>query len=104
MSDTDQVFTQATHDLIALYRSIERKALALPLLSLRPALIGFWCYLEFLFFLIIPDPSPGVEPGIHTPGCGVWMAGSTLRRRLPRRLRPAMTLGAAMSYSLGESV
>ena len=53
MSETDQVFTHATDDLIALYRSIERKALDLPLVSPTPLLVGVWSFLKFYFFFII---------------------------------------------------
>ncbi len=37
---------------------------------------------------------PRLEPGIQTPVCGVWMAGSS----------PSMTLGAPMDSSLRELV
>jgi hypothetical protein len=43
---------------------------------------------------------PGLDPGIQTSAFRVWMAGSTLRRRLPRRLRPARTSARPMSFFL----
>jgi hypothetical protein len=52
MSDADNAFTQATDDLIALYRSIERSTLDLPLFSFMPLLVCLWSYLKLFFFLI----------------------------------------------------
>jgi hypothetical protein len=53
MSDADNAFVQATDKLIALYRSIERSTLDLPLVSFMPLLIFFWSYLKFFFFFIV---------------------------------------------------
>src|SRR6516225_12153153 len=41
MSDADDTFTKATDNLIALYRSVERSTLNLPLVSLMPFLVFF---------------------------------------------------------------
>jgi hypothetical protein len=51
MSDADRAFVQATNNLIALYRSIERRTLDLPPVSIMPMLIYFWAALRFAFFL-----------------------------------------------------
>ena len=53
MSDTDNAFVQATDNLIALYRSLERRTLNLPLFSVKPLLIFLWATLRFEFFLIV---------------------------------------------------
>src|SRR5260370_19192985 len=53
MSDADNAFTRATDDLIALYRSIERGALDLPLVSFMPFVIFTWWIFKFYFFFII---------------------------------------------------
>jgi hypothetical protein len=51
MSDSDNALVQATDDLIALYKSVERRTLDLPLFSLMPFLIFMWASLKFSFFL-----------------------------------------------------
>ena len=53
MSDADNVFIQATDDLIALYRGVERRTLDLPFLSVMPFLIFIWAILRFYFFFLI---------------------------------------------------
>jgi hypothetical protein len=53
MPDANDAFAHATDNLIALYRSIERNTLDLPLVSVMPALIFFWSVLKFYFFLIV---------------------------------------------------
>jgi hypothetical protein len=53
MSDADNIFVQATDNLIALYRSVERRTLDLPFLSIMPFLIFMWAFLRFYFFLLI---------------------------------------------------
>ena len=53
MSDTDNAFAQATDNLIALYRNLERSALDLPLFSAMPMLIILWASIRFYFFLIV---------------------------------------------------
>ena len=53
MPNADDAFTHATDNLIALYRSIERNTLDLPLVSVMPVLIFFWSFLKFYFFLIV---------------------------------------------------
>jgi hypothetical protein len=53
MSDLDNRFVQATDDLIALYRDVERQTIDLPLLSVTPTLIFFWAVLRFYFFFLI---------------------------------------------------
>ena len=53
MSDADNTFSQATDNLIALYRSLERKTLDLPLITITPLLIIFWAVLRFYFFLFV---------------------------------------------------
>jgi len=56
MADADNAFTHATDSLIALYRTVERRTIDLPLLSMMPLLILFWEMLKFLFgiFLVVP--------------------------------------------------
>lgn len=53
MSDADNVFIQATDNLIALYHSVERRMLDLPFLSIMPLLIFIWAFLRFYFFLLV---------------------------------------------------
>src|SRR5262245_25893901 len=53
MPDADNKFVQATHSLIALYRTVERTTLVLPFLSFIPMLIFFWAFLKFYFFLVV---------------------------------------------------
>lgn len=53
MADADSSFTHATDSLIALYRTVERRTLDQPLLSVMPILINFWEALKFCFFLIV---------------------------------------------------
>src|SRR6266700_6146481 len=53
MSDADDTFAKATDSLIALYRSIERSTLDLPLVSFMPSLIVMWAVLRFYFFLFV---------------------------------------------------
>jgi len=48
MSDADDTFTKATDSLIALYRSVERSTLDLPLVSFMPFLIFFWAVIKFI--------------------------------------------------------
>jgi len=50
MSDADNLFIQATDNLIALYRGVERRTLDLPFLSVMPFLIFLWAFLRFYFF------------------------------------------------------
>jgi hypothetical protein len=51
MSDADNTFTQATDNLIALYRVLERRTLDLPLITITPFLVVLWTGLKFGFFL-----------------------------------------------------
>jgi hypothetical protein len=53
MSKTEDAFVRATDELIALYRSVERRTLDLPRLTLLPFLIYLWEFLKFLFFLYV---------------------------------------------------
>lgn len=53
MSDLDNALAEATDDLIALYKSIERRTLDLPFVSFMPILIFFWAFLKLEFFLVI---------------------------------------------------
>jgi hypothetical protein len=53
MADIDSAFTQATDNLITLYRGIERKTLDLPLVSFMPLLILFWACVKFDFFFFV---------------------------------------------------
>ena len=53
MSDADNAFTEATNDLIALYRSVERRTLDLPWLSFMPFLIYMWEVIKFIFFFSV---------------------------------------------------
>ena len=53
MSDADDKFVHATDSLLALYRSVERSTLDLPVVSFRPMLIFIWAALRFDFFLFI---------------------------------------------------
>jgi hypothetical protein len=53
MSDADDTFTKATDSLIALYRSVERSTLDLPLVSFMPFLIFLWAVMKFMFFLYV---------------------------------------------------
>ena len=53
MSDADQAFVQATDNLIALYRNLERRTLDLPPVSFMPMLIYLWAVLKFLFFFML---------------------------------------------------
>jgi hypothetical protein len=53
MADADHAFVQATDDLIALYRNIERRTLDLSPISVMPMLIYFWAVLRFTFFLYV---------------------------------------------------
>jgi hypothetical protein len=50
MSDADNLFIQATANLIALYRGVERRTLDLPFLSVMPFLIFLWAFLRFISF------------------------------------------------------
>ncbi|MBO4224889.1 hypothetical protein [Bradyrhizobium neotropicale] len=52
-SDVDRLFIQATDNLIALYRGIERRTLDLPFVSFMPLLIFLWSVMKFYFFLIV---------------------------------------------------
>ena len=53
MSDADDKLVHATDSLLALYRSVERSTLDLPLISFMPLLIVMWASLKFYFFLIV---------------------------------------------------
>jgi hypothetical protein len=53
MIDVDTAFNQATENLIALYRSVERRSLDLPLISVTPALVFTWAVMRFYFFFVI---------------------------------------------------
>jgi hypothetical protein len=53
MSDTDDPLVHAIDNLIGLYRSVERHALDLPWLSLKPVLLSFWAFLRFYFFFLV---------------------------------------------------
>jgi hypothetical protein len=53
MADADSSFTHATDSLIALYRTVERRMVDLPLLSVMPVLIYLWEVLKFFFFLTV---------------------------------------------------
>src|SRR6266403_2479969 len=53
MSDADDKFVHATDSLLALYRSVERSTLDLPVVSFMPMLIFIWAALRFYFFLVI---------------------------------------------------
>src|SRR5258708_12269588 len=52
MSDADDKFVHATDSLLALYRSVERSTLDLPVVSFMPMLIFIWAALRFYFFLV----------------------------------------------------
>jgi hypothetical protein len=60
MASDDNALAQATDDLIALYRSLERRTLDLPVISFAPLLISSLATLEFFLlfwfalFLMIP--------------------------------------------------
>jgi hypothetical protein len=57
----DKRFSQATDNLISLYRNVERRTLDLPFLDVMPLIISTWASLKFFFlflvdlFLIIPN-------------------------------------------------
>lgn len=53
ISDADHVFGQATEDLIALYRNLERRILDLPFITITPLLIFLWAFAKFLFFFLV---------------------------------------------------
>ena len=53
LSDADHAFGQATDNLIALYRNLERRILVLPFVTITPFLIFGWAFLRFTFFLCI---------------------------------------------------
>jgi hypothetical protein len=53
MFNPDDAFVQATDNLLALYRNLERRTLDLPLVSVMPVLIFFWSLVKFEFFLMI---------------------------------------------------
>jgi hypothetical protein len=53
MSDADNAFTEATNELIALYRSVERSTLDLPWLSFMPFLIYMWESAKLVFFFYL---------------------------------------------------
>jgi hypothetical protein len=53
ISHADRAFGQATDNLIALYRNLERRILDLPFITITPLLIFLWAYLKFAFFLFI---------------------------------------------------
>jgi hypothetical protein len=56
MSNSDDAFIQATDNLLATYRTLERQTLDLPLVSFMPMLIFFWSVLKFCFFVLIGIP------------------------------------------------
>ncbi len=53
MSDADDALVRATDSLIALYRSVERSTLDLPLISVMPILTFIWAFLRFYFFFLV---------------------------------------------------
>jgi hypothetical protein len=53
MADCEKPLVQATDDLIALYRNIDRSTLDLPVVSLMPLVIYFWAVCRFLFFFYV---------------------------------------------------
>src|SRR5262249_7969657 len=53
VSDADRAFSQATDNLIALYRNLERRVPDLPFVTITPFLIFFWAWIRFTFFLVI---------------------------------------------------
>jgi hypothetical protein len=50
MTDADNTFTQATDNLIELYRNLERKTLDLPLITITPFLNFLWASFRASFF------------------------------------------------------
>jgi len=52
-SDADRAFSQATENLIALYRKLELKISGLPIFTITPFLIFCWASIKFAFFLSI---------------------------------------------------
>jgi hypothetical protein len=53
MADGEKSLVQATDSLIALYRTIDRSTLDLPVISLMPCLIFIWAMCRFWFFLYV---------------------------------------------------
>jgi hypothetical protein len=53
ISHADRAFSQATDNLIALYRNLERRILDLPFITIAPFLIFLWASLKFDFFLFV---------------------------------------------------
>src|SRR5262245_11815595 len=46
-------FSQATDNLIALYRGLERRTVDLPFITITPFLIAIWTGFKFLFFALV---------------------------------------------------
>ena len=53
ISHANYAFSQATDNLIALYRSLERRTVDLPFITITPFLIFFWASTKFIFFLYV---------------------------------------------------
>ena len=53
ISHADHAFGQATENLIALYRNLERRILDLPFITITPFLLFLWANLKFWFFLFV---------------------------------------------------
>jgi hypothetical protein len=53
LADVEAAFTQVTDGLIALYRTVERRTLDLPVVSFMPLVISTWELLKFLFLLSV---------------------------------------------------
>jgi len=53
ISHANYAFSQATDNLIALYRNLERRILDLPFITITPLLIVLWASLSFTFFLYV---------------------------------------------------
>src|SRR5262249_18649540 len=51
ISHANHAFSQATENLIALYRNIERRTPDLPFITITPFLIAMWAGIKFGFFL-----------------------------------------------------
>ena len=53
ISQANYAFSQATDNLIALYRNLERRTPDLPFISIAPLLIFLWATIRFYFFLYV---------------------------------------------------
>jgi hypothetical protein len=53
ISHANYAFSQATDNLIALYRTLERRIIDLPFITITPFLILLWASLRFSFFLYV---------------------------------------------------